>query len=458
LSEVARKISAVITALALVGCGAGSSSNLDPADGGTIDTGEEETGRDASASDRAPVTTPYTWWNDVEPIVRARCQQCHSMPPMFGAPRALVEYLDTQVAANNIPVHELMAYRVVAPQNRMPPASQPQLTNQQRAIIMSWSAGGAPEGERPAPVEDAGVVEADSGVVDNPDSGPAPRPISRRFEIRAHNPNSTDPFDMPMEQTNYTCFAFTIPAGTPSGESAFRFEHLIDNVSHTHHTLLFVNENADSPEDRPFGCDGLPLTWNMVAGWAPGRMAEEIPRGVGVPLEPGTQLILQVHYDRVMTAGETDQSGVDVVMTDEPNLEPAGMLWSGVIWQQALDGNNVSKTHTCTLNSDLTIFSVFPHMHKTGTQITLELQRAGTTDWVPLVDISGWNFEDQPNVAIAEENQQLRSGDKLRTKCWWNTMGRSIPFGEASDDEMCFNFIYHYPQISFQLACVGYQF
>ena len=27
----------------------------------------------------------YTWWSDVEPIVRERCQLCHAAPPQFDA-------------------------------------------------------------------------------------------------------------------------------------------------------------------------------------------------------------------------------------------------------------------------------------------------------------------------------------------------------------------------------------
>ena len=68
-----------------------------------------------------------------------------------------------------------------------------------------------------------------------------------------------------------------------------------------------------------------------------------------------------------------------------------------------------------------------------------------------------WSFHDQPNVAVPLPLQQVQPGDKLKTTCWWNTQGRGINFGEASQDEMCFNFINHYPLIpNANLACVGY--
>ncbi len=424
----------------------------------------------------------YTWWQDVEPIVAVKCQLCHTNPPLFGAPRPFVDYQDTQVELQpNVPVHEAMAFRITAEQKRMPGASQPQLTTEEIEIIQSWSAIGAPEGTRPVDPQDSGRPDSNEtndagkpGDVGEPgdageptdagdtdagtgDAGQGPpRMISRTLNIVAKAPTSNMPYELPVSQTNYTCWAFTIPAGVPD-EHAFRFEPIVDNTVNTHHTLLFVNNNNDETDGVPFDCEGFPLTWNLVAGWAPGRMADEIPAGAGVPMAAGTQVILQVHYDRVMTTGVTDASGFRVVLTDEPNLIPAGMLWSGVIWNSSINGSNVQKQGTCTLRQDLTMFSVFPHMHQVGKTITMEIQRQGTGPWTRLVDIQGWSFEDQPNVPIPAPEQLMRSGDKIRTTCWWDTQGQSVNFGEASDDEMCFNFIYHYPQINFQFACVSYQ-
>jgi hypothetical protein len=128
------------------------------------------------------------------------------------------------------------------------------------------------------------------------------------------------------------------------------------------------------------------------------------------------------------------------------------MMWAGLSWFNALNGM-VDRVATCTINTSFTMFSVFPHMHMLGTRITLEVQRAGQSNWTTLVDIDPWSFEDQPNVAIPAAEQQVNPGDKLRTHCWWNTMGQSIPFGEASDDEMCFNFLYHFPLVGNQYQC-----
>jgi hypothetical protein len=193
----------------------------------------------------------------------------------------------------------------------------------------------------------------------------------------------------------------------------------------------------------------------MISGWAPGRMAELMPPGVGVPIAAGDQLILQVHYDNVRQMGQTDHSGIRVILVEQDNLQPAGIMWAGAVWLSPMNGANVSKQATCDVRHATTIFADFPHMHQLGTRILLELQRGGRGPWEQVVEIPAWDFEDQPNVPIPMQHQQVMPGDKLRTTCWWNTHGRSIGFGESTSDEMCFHFLYHYPVVSgANLYCV----
>lgn len=455
------KVLAATALLCVSACGNSPSTTIDPPsrDGGSGTTEERDAGPTVIDTRDGGVAV-VTWWQDVQPIVAAKCQLCHGTPPQSGAPRSFVDYVDTQIlhTRQGVPLHEVMAARINAPQQRMPPPSQPQLTDEERALITLWSEIGAPEGTRPDPDRDGGVDTRDGGSVPRDGGEPDTRNVSRILEIRATAPNSAAPYALPQTTTNYRCWSMTIPAGSGGQEYMFRFEPLIDNTAHTHHTLLFKNTGQPETDGVPFDCGSVQLSWNMVAGWAPGRGADEIPRVAGVPVAQGDQLILQVHYDSVMDGAQTDNSGVRVFLTDDTNLEEAGMLWCGNIWQGPINGPAEEKNHTWNVSQDMTIFSVFPHLHQTGTKISLELQRSGSTDWISLVDIPAWDFNDQPNVAIAPEHQQLQSGDKLRTRCEYNTQGQNVNWGEGSADEMCFNFIYHYPRINFEYACVRYEF
>ncbi len=399
---------------------------------------------DASADAGTPIEGP-TWCRDVRPIVSERCTLCHGATPAFGAPGSLVAYADTQRRSGpGRPMHELMATRITAPQSRMPPPNQPQLTQDQVATLVRWSMNGAPEGDgcTTEPTPDAGVA-TDSGVPHD-----AGLPYNTfNLELRAHAAGSpADPYPLPMDGTNYQCWSFTIPPGSPE-QYVVRFEHLIDNSRYVHHTLIFRNRAADSPAG-PFGCGSPELDWDMVSGWAPGQPDESMPMGVGVRAFPGDQFIVQGHYDQVAAAGQTDRSGIRLVMTDQPGLQEAAVLWAGGAWSNGIQGSNVMRRGERTMNRDFTMFSVFPHMHKLGTRITLELRRAGSSTWDLVGEVPAWSFDDQPKIAVPFQFQSVRSGDALRTTCWWDTMGRSVGFGEASDDEMCFNFINHYPKLN----------
>src|SRR5688572_21369521 len=81
----------------------------------------------------------YTWWADVQPIVEAKCQLCHSNPTRFAALGPLTTYRDTQVASSQgLPMHIMMAHRIKDELRPMPPSSQPTLTAGEVAIIEAW--------------------------------------------------------------------------------------------------------------------------------------------------------------------------------------------------------------------------------------------------------------------------------------------------------------------------------
>ncbi len=92
----------------------------------------------------------YTWWGDVEPIVRDRCQTCHDNPTANGAPISLVTYADvTAQASTGVPVHRQMYERVKSTSTPMPPPPNPGLSSSEIDIFKTWTREGAPEGDPP---------------------------------------------------------------------------------------------------------------------------------------------------------------------------------------------------------------------------------------------------------------------------------------------------------------------
>jgi copper type II ascorbate-dependent monooxygenase-like protein len=449
----------------------------------------DDTGIVDDAGDGSTGTAP-TWYRDIYPIVMGapgRCKLCHSNPPLYGAPFTFATWEDTQLkrvddgtglwpidAVNGTPVYQLMAFRVLAPSNAMPPPTQPQLTAAQKRLIMQWAEAGGPAGDTPdggpgggdaAVSPDATTGGMDAGPLDATqplpwaDGGASPSDAGTNlawFDTFAHaTGNTAAPFTAPINTTTYWCFAFTIPATAPQTQYAVQFEPFIDNIAHIHHAFIFrVAQGATSDGD----CFGLVPGGDLVASWFPGRDATVLPPNVGVRFNRGDQVVLQVHYDAVRFPNTTDNSGIRVLFSSSAGITPAALLWTGYQWSSTLQGTQAQRQNTCTLPADMTLFSDIPHMHRYGTSLLFEVQRVGTSSFVPLVDVPAWSFDDQPIYDIPAADQQLHAGDIVRTTCTWNVSSApngQVTWGEGSGNEMCFNFMYHYPAIAGNLRqCV----
>lgn len=405
---------------------------------------------------------PATWWQDVRPLFAERCFLCHNDPPANGAPWPFSSYAQaTRLHPTlNVSMAQLILQRLQA--RTMPPISQPQLrlSEQQILVVQRWVNAGLPEGE-PVALPDGGV---DAGPPDSgpgipwADGGSSPAlPTGARWiETFAQNPINRGIYEVPNEDTSYICWSYLVgtSTNTPGQQYATYFEPIRDNGRFIHHVMLFVDRSGvnTSPDVAgPFDCLGFPSTADLsrqadfIAGWFPGRGPQQLPDGVGVELDPTDRLIVQVHYDSVSSEGTLDYSGFRSMIVSGRTLNGAAQLTHGSIWTTPLNGANESRTAECVVQQEFTAFSVVPHMHNLGTRIVFDVQRAGSTTWTTLVQVDPWSFDDMPIIDLPPNLQRFRPGDRLRTRCFWNTRGVTVRQGEASSDEMCFNFVYHYP-------------
>lgn len=395
-------------------------------------------------------TAAATWYGGIKNIVRVRCLTCHTSTPQFGAPMSLETYDDTQREQSpGTMIYDRMLARIEASQSPMPPTSQAPLTEEEKILVRQWVEAGAPlgnESDDPGDSPIGGEVTTEEQPIEDM------RPISRTVDILAKGIGPDEPYSLPVRETSYTCFAYRVPDMT-GDEYGVRFEPMIDKSEYIHHILVFRNEDVPVEENVPFDCNGFPVQWDLIAGWSPGRKADNMPPGTGVRISPDDQIILQVHYNNVQEEGVTDETGYRMYFSAEECLAPAAMLWGGVIWGEPINGL-VTLVSTCDIDREINLFSVFPHMHEWGQSISLEVRRGGKGSWTTLFNLPSWSADDQPNVPIDPKEQRLLPGDQLRTSCQFNTEGRSIAFGEAATDEMCLNFMYVYPEHPMQYMCV----
>ena len=251
--------------------------------------------------------------------------------------------------------------------------------------------------------------------------------------------------------------------------------------------------DADTPGEgwTCFGDSGLtrgPALDNApwLGAWAPGGREAVQPRGFGVLLKAGTQIVMQVHYnllagtgpdasstllrlapaDRAMTSVETmllpapvelpcrpdhadgplcdrDAAVADVAARFGADGATANLLHL-LCGQEIVPGNTQSCTRTIT--QPTTIRAVAGHMHLLGRAITIKVN-PGTPRERTVLDIPLWNFDDQGARPIKPVH--LHMFDKVEVTCrhvqWLRDRlpafagqpDKYVVWGDGTTDEMC---------------------
>ena len=111
-----------------------------------------------------------------------------------------------------------------------------------------------------------------------------------------------------------------------------------------HHTIVFVigpdqvaeyqafDEAEEGPGYECFGgprpaggggqgLGGAPSIPAQVGFWVPGAPATPFPEGTGIRIEPGSMLVVQMHYNTRTAAPVADQSLIEITTTDSVERE-----------------------------------------------------------------------------------------------------------------------------------------
>jgi hypothetical protein len=189
----------------------------------------------------------------------------------------------------------------------------------------------------------------------------------------------------------------------------------------THHTVLTVGN--PTREDGGYRCDAGTNANAMIYGSGVGTNPLAFPEGVAMRVSAGQQLVLNLHLFNTSDATITGTSGTEVILV--PAVPPGESTQSG----------------RCTMNGNVTVFSVAPHMHQLGTHMRV-VARPSSGD-VTLLD-EPYDFYEQSTYPI--DPIALSQGDRIEVHCTYdNDTGSSVGFGDSSDEEMCFAGVYRYP-------------
>lgn len=463
----------LLSALGLVvvgtfaGVACSSSSPIDPnasVDGGPI----------------APVGPVVTFHKDVEPIVQARCQTCHS-PGGIG-PFSLMTYADAKDFAPSMV--DMTASRAMPPwgahdtaecKPRFPWKDDLRLTDAQIAVFKAWSAQGAPEGD--------------------PKDAPAAKPPQSIDLVGASTIAPSTTYSAVGKTSDVMrCFVMDPKLTKTTFMTASHF--VPKNKTVVHHALAFaIPSTAKTPGDAlEYDCPGGPNVTgaNLIAAWAPGSVPSRYPEGVALPLEAGTRIVMQVHYHPHANATpDPDQTTFQYATTDtapkyvviprlignfsNPVTQGIGLMAgpsdpaSGVAFLVPRNVKGHTETMVFTMPEKLNgntiqpmrILNVGAHMHIVGVDQKLTITRAQPTSEQPasecLLQEPKWNFDWQRGYQYdtpIETLPLITPGDKLEVRCTFdNTMGNTklkaalaeqgkrepeeVKLGEQTLDEMC---------------------
>ncbi len=323
-----------------------------------------------------------TFAHDVAPILYTKCAGCHREGEV--APFSLLSYEDARAKAPTI---------VAAVQQKlMPPwhavshgeyLNDRSLTADQIAILKEWSEEGSPSGD----LSKAPKAPTFNGnwQIGQPDFSSKP---VMPFEVAAEGPDV------------YRCFV--VPTNFDSDRFLSDIELKPQNRKVVHHIVVYVSTSGearqkDGKDGQPgyssFGGAGV-ATSGVLAVWAPGIRAVTTPLNTGIRLPKGADIILQVHYHPTGKV-EHDQSEIGLKFSNQPvDKEIRASLFGNVLISIPKDSTNAEVKADMYLAAPITVYDMFPHMHKLGHDMLLTATLPnGTKQELNRVDHYDFNWQ-----------------------------------------------------------------
>jgi hypothetical protein len=387
-----------------------------------------------SAAGQDVRSTPAPTFNkDVAPILYKNCTNCHR--PGEIAPMPLLTYQDARPWAKSIGRQVSLG--------AMPPwhgesqhhdfLNDRRLSEAEKATLVGWANGGAPEGDRadltPAPSYTEGWQ------IGQPDAVFA---INEDYPVRADGTIAYQYFEVP---TNIDEDRFIEAIEARPGNRAV-----------VHHVIVYARPQQPEPRPSPFkfaagmdrpagstgaatpppekqkplGPDARPAPRRlgaMIGAFAPGQMARVYQPGTALRLTAGTTLVFQIHYTANGTA-TTDRTKIGLRFAKQPpGSEVRTAALSNGNFAIPPGAADYRVDAQMTLVDDVVLWSVLPHTHVRGSrweyEITYPDGRTETLLSVPRYDFN-WQTE-----YVFKTPVSLPKGTTVRSSAWYDNSPRN---------------------------------
>ncbi|MCT4581751.1 MAG: T9SS type A sorting domain-containing protein [Flavobacteriales bacterium] len=397
-------------------------------------------------------TAQVTWSDDVAEIIYNNCAVCHN--PTGIAPFSLVNYQDA--------FNYRLAISPAVANGEMPPwtadtsyqryAHERILTTAERTTILDWIAQGAPEGNA-ANTPPPPVFSNEGFLTQNPDL---------ELQIPTYTSKATFVHD------DYVCFS--IPTGLTADKKIKAFEIIPGNPSIVHHTLIYIDNDGTYPTDTTSGfCNGPdpdPQASNssLLGGYTPGSLPTVFPgqgnTNFGYTIPAGSNIVFAMHYP-AGSAGMQDSTKIKIYFYDdnvsirEVTSLPAIANTNFTIQANSID-TVTSDSDPNDLPIDISVLSVFPHMHLLGKSIEA-FATTPNNDTVKFARINEWDFDWQ-EFLFFEYIKKVPANSSLHGRGTYDNTTNNhhnpnnppidVSYGLNTSDEMFlvyFHFTFYYP-------------
>jgi hypothetical protein len=204
----------------------------------------------------------------------------------------------------------------------------------------------------------------------------------------------------------------------------------------THHTVLSVGPRT-GPDNPGYPCGAGTNHETLLFASGVGTEDFTFPEGVGVRVEAGQQLHLNVHTFNATDFELSGTSGVSGRPVDSVEQEAVFQFVGPVGFVIPNDGEPHEFSGSCSASTDQTVLSWWPHMHQLGTHMKIEVEGEVVHD-------KDFRFTEQVNYPTS---LPLRAGDEIRVTCRYvNDTKDPVGWGDSSNAEMCFAGSYRYPK------------
>lgn len=393
-----------------------------------------------------------TYYADIKPILESKCVSCHQAGGI--APFALDD--PTSVV-------RMQRAIVAATQNKsMPPwlaaeacqdyENDRSLNQAQIQTIAAWSKAGAKLGQPgdyvPLPTSASGLSRVDREIM----PAEAYKPKDKANDYRCFV------LDWSETSTRYITGVGVQPGHPDIVHHVIAYRAPVEKLE--------AVKALDEAEQGPgYTCFGGPLNGGgrlpQIAAWAPGGLGHDLPVPTGLKIEPGSKIVMQVHYNTDHSSSVPDQTKLLLKLEDTVEKEafvlpftnsdwvnhhtmliPAGQ--SDVVHSYEAPLTNYASTVSggqLPATSSLKVYSIGLHMHLLGQKTSLQLERKDGGQ-ACLLDIPRWDFHWQGGYVL-KDVMTVEPGDKLKLECHFNNPGtKDVNWGEGTEDEMCLGFVY----------------